>query len=73
MSLEWHECTHDGDTLLYSCGAWAVSVTWAVSGDVVSRVYLIRLVRSVTSTKNSILGFNVSVHYFRFSYPDEVP
>ena len=64
MSLERHKCTHDGDTLLYNCGAWAVSVTWAVSGDVVSRVYVNRLVRSVTS---------VSVHYFRFSYPDEVP
>ena len=49
MSLERHKCTHDGDTLLYSCGAWAVSVTCAVSGDVVSRVYLTRQVSYINN------------------------
>ena len=40
------ECERDGDTLLYDCAAWDVSVRWAVPRDAVSGVYLARLVRN---------------------------
>ena len=40
------ECARDGDTLLYDCAAWDVSVRWAVPRDAVSGVYLARLVRN---------------------------
>ena len=39
------ECARDGDTLLYDCAAWRVSVRWSVPGEAVSGVYLARLVR----------------------------
>ena len=45
LPQEQPECARDGDTLLYDCGAWHVSVRWAVPRDAVSGVYLARLVR----------------------------
>ena len=45
LPQEQPECARDGDTLLYDCGAWHVSVRWTVPRDAVSGVYLARLLR----------------------------
>ena len=45
LPQEQPECARDGDTLLYDCAVWRVSVRWSVPGEAVSGVYLARLVR----------------------------
>ena len=66
------ECTRDGDTLLYDCATWDVSVHWTVPRDAVSGVYLARLVRNDGEvswrTDNSQYPADA-----RFSYPDDIP
>ena len=33
LPQEQPECTRDGDTLLYDCATWHVSVSWSVPSD----------------------------------------
>jgi len=66
------ECSRDGETLAYDCGAWRVSAEWEVPQDVVSGVYLGRLVRRDGERSwrqdNSPYGADA-----RFAFPGEIP
>ena len=66
------DCQRDGETLLYDCADWEISVEWEVPEEAVSGVYLARLTRldgdTTWRTDNS--------HYpadSRFSFPDDQP
>ena len=74
VSLPQHQpdCSRDGDTLLYDCAAWHVSVTWHVPGDAVSGVFLARLTRSdgEESWRSDNSQYPADA---RFSFPDDTP
>ena len=66
------DCVRDGETLLYDCAGWEVSVEWEVPADSVSGVHLARLTRrdgqTTWRTDNSQYPADS-----RFSFPDDKP
>ena len=65
-------CVRDGETLLYDCADWEVSVEWEVPEEAVSGVYLARLTRR----DGEVTWRSDNSHYpadSRFSFPDDKP
>ena len=66
------DCEREGESLLYDCAAWEVSLVWQVPADSVSGVHLARLTRRDGErswrTDNSQYPADS-----RFSFPDDQP
>ena len=66
------DCERDGETFLYDCAGWEVSVEWRVPADSVSGVHLARLTRrdGQTSWRTDNSQYPADS---RFSFPDDQP
>lgn len=66
------DCVRDGETFLYDCAGWEVSVEWRVPPDSVSGVHLARL-----SRRDGQVSWRTDNSQYpadsRFSFPDDQP
>ena len=66
------DCVRDGETFLYDCAGWEVSVEWRVPPDSVSGVHLARLTR-----RDGQVSWRTDNSQYpadsRFSFPDDQP